>query len=153
MKILIVEDDRNYRAMVYDYLHHQGHDIMAVSDAVHAVALLNDHSHEIDLVLMDLSMPRLTGTELLESFAHWNNVNTRFIVVSGFVDPERYAKHPKIVGCLQKPFPFEKLGEVVMQVAKMPPLKPVGPMSSRAPMAPGSRAPMIVGASRLAKAL
>jgi two-component system, cell cycle sensor histidine kinase and response regulator CckA len=139
MKILIVEDDRNYRAMLYDYLHHQGHDVLAVSDAVHAVALLNEHSHEIALVLMDLSMPRLTGSELLESFAHWNNVSTRFVVVSGFVDPAQFANHPKIVACLQKPFPFEQLGEIVSKVAKMPQLK-AQPMPAGATRSPFARA-------------
>ena len=56
MKILIVEDDRSYRAMLYEFLHSEGHEVLAVSDALHAVALLNEQSHGVDLVLLDLVM-------------------------------------------------------------------------------------------------
>ena len=59
MKILIVEDSRDYRAMLYEFLHSQGADVMAVSDALHAVALLNQKDSDIELALLDLRMPRL----------------------------------------------------------------------------------------------
>lgn len=113
MKILITEDDREYRSLLYTFLHSKGHDVLAVSDAVHAVALLADHSHEIDLVLLDLNMPRLGGDDLLQSFGHWTACQTRFLIVSGRPDLERFASHPKLAGILHKPFPLAQLEELV----------------------------------------
>jgi DNA-binding response OmpR family regulator len=115
MKILIVEDDRNYRAMIYEFLHSEGHEVLAVSDALHAVALLNEHTHGIDLVLLDLKMPRLGGGTLIETFASWPRAQTCFIVMSGEPEYSTYRNHPQVVACLHKPFSFAQLRK---QIAK-----------------------------------
>jgi DNA-binding response OmpR family regulator len=127
MKILISEDDREYRSLLYSFLHAKGHDVLAVSDAVHTVALLADHSHEIDLVLLDLNTPRLRGDELLQSFGYWRTCKTRFLIVSGCADLERFSAHPRLAGILSKPFPLAKLDELVSQEAARQ--KQVGPVA------------------------
>lgn len=113
MKILIVEDDRTYRALLFEFLTNCGHDMLAVGDALHAVALLSDHSHDIGLVLLDLKMPRLSGDQLLNSFAYWNTCTTRFLIVSGGDNLEQYREHPKLVGILHKPFPLSSLSAAI----------------------------------------
>ena len=113
MKILIVEDDRNNRALLFEFLNARGHDVLAVSDALHAVALLGDHSHEIALVLLDLKMPRLSGDELLDSFAYWSTCTTRFLIVSGGDNLDQYKNHPKLAGILHKPFALSELEAAV----------------------------------------
>lgn len=118
MKILICDDDSNYRAMLYEHLHGQGHDMLAVSDALHAVALLNESTHDIDVVVLDLAMPRLGGDELIQTFAHWENCSVYFVVISGAFDPDVYRDHPKVVGCLQKPFHLQALNELVAEAGR-----------------------------------
>jgi DNA-binding NtrC family response regulator len=113
MKILIVEDDRDYRALLYEHLHGMGHDIMAVSDALHAVALLDENNNGIDLVMLDLNMPRLGGHEIMATYATWSKCRAQFIIMSGCFDPERYKDHPKVIGCLQKPITNEALREMI----------------------------------------
>lgn len=109
MKILIVEDDRSYRAMLYEFLHAEGHEVLAVSDAMHAVALLMESTHGIDLVLLDLKMPRMAGGTLMETFANWSRAQTRFIVMSGEPEYADFTGHPLVVACLHKPFSFAQL--------------------------------------------
>jgi DNA-binding NtrC family response regulator len=111
MKILIVEDSRDYRAMLYEFLHSQGHDVMAVCDALHAVALLNQNDCDIELALLDLRMPRLGGDVMMQTFAGWARCRTRFIVMSGELDVSDYEKHSRTVACLRKPFALEVLIE------------------------------------------
>lgn len=113
MKILIVEDDRNYRALLYELLHSMGHDIMAVSDALHAVALLDENNNGIDLVILDLNMPRLGGHEIMETYAGWSKCRAHFIIMSGCLDPDRYKDHPKVIGCLHKPMTNDVLRDMV----------------------------------------
>jgi DNA-binding NtrC family response regulator len=115
MKILIVEDDRNYRFVLYELLHVQGHDILAVSDALHAIALLDESENGIELVLLDLKMPRLGGDQVMNTFAHWSNCRARFIIMSGHVDPDRFKNHPKVIGCLHKPIEGDTLINMVNQ--------------------------------------
>ncbi len=119
MKILIVEDDRNYRFVLYELLHLQGHDVLVVSDALHAIALLDERDNAIDLVLLDLRMPRLSGDQVMETFAHWGECRARFIIMSGHVDPSRFKDHPKVIGCLQKPIEGPVLTNLVNEAAKL----------------------------------
>jgi DNA-binding NtrC family response regulator len=115
MKVLICDDDANYRAMLYEHLHSRSHDVLAVSDAMHAVALLSDANHGIDVVVLDLAMPRLGGDELIQTFAHWKNCSVHFVVISGAFDPEVYRDHPKVVGCLPKPFQLQALDGLIAE--------------------------------------
>lgn len=118
MKILICDDDPNYRAMLYEHLHSQGHDMLAVSDALHAVALLNEPSQDIEVVVLDLAMPRLGGDELIQTFAHWRSCSVYFVVISGAFDPEVYRDHPKVVGCLHKPFQLQALNALIAEAGR-----------------------------------
>jgi two-component system cell cycle sensor histidine kinase/response regulator CckA len=117
MKILIVEDDRSYRALLYEFLHTEGHEVLAVSDALHAVALLNEQSHGVDLVLLDLKMPRLGGITLMETFANWPGARPRFIVMSGEPEFSLFQTHPLVVACLHKPFSFQELQQQVEKLS------------------------------------
>ena len=87
----------------------QGHEVLAVSDALHAVALLNEQTHGVDLVLLDLKMPRLGGMTLMETFANWPGARPRFIVMSGEPEYSTFKNHPLVVACLHKPFSFSQL--------------------------------------------
>lgn len=113
MKILIVEDDTNYRAMLFEHLSSLGHDVLAVSDAHHAVALLNERDNGIEIALMDLNMPRLSGEVMMKTFAKWVRCRTRFIIMSGELAVAEYENHPAVVGCLDKPFSLDALTDLV----------------------------------------
>ena len=113
MNILIVEDDRDYRAMLYEFLHSQGHEVLAVSDALHAVALLNEVNNGIDLALLDIKMPRLGGDAIMDTFTSWNRCATSFIVMSGEPDSARYESHPAVIAFLSKPFSFGELEQKI----------------------------------------
>lgn len=117
MKILIVEDDRAYRALLFEFLTNCGHDVLAVSDALHAVALLSEQGHAVELVLLDLKMPRMSGDELMNSFAHWSTCTTRFFIVSGGDNIADYAGHPRLAGSLRKPFALTELDAAINAVA------------------------------------
>lgn len=117
MKILIVEDDRVYRALLFEFLTACGHDVLAVSDALHAVALLSEQGHAVDLVLLDLKMPRMSGDELMNTFAHWSTCTTRFLIVSGGDNIDDYKDHPRLAGSLRKPFALSELDVAIKAAA------------------------------------
>ena len=117
MKILIVEDDRSYRAILYEFLHGEGHEVLAVSDALHAVALLNEQTHGVDLVLLDLKMPRLGGITMMETFANWPGARPHFIVMSGEPEFALFKNHPHVIACLHKPFSFDQLQRQLRKVS------------------------------------
>ncbi len=61
MRILVVEDERSLREALVDLLSRRGFEIEAVADGISAVE--RGESSEIDLVLLDLALPRLDGVE------------------------------------------------------------------------------------------
>jgi signal transduction histidine kinase/ActR/RegA family two-component response regulator len=65
-KILLVEDEEGVRALARRILEGQGYTVLTASDAREALAVLNDPSNRIDLMLTDMVMPHMTGRDLAE---------------------------------------------------------------------------------------
>ena len=60
--ILVVDDDDDTRDVLITLLEGEGYRVRAVSDALHALAVLR--SEHISLILLDLMMPGMNGREL-----------------------------------------------------------------------------------------
>lgn len=58
-KILVVEDDQTIRELVRDFLVEQNYLVETASDGVEAIEITK--KHQPDLVILDLSLPKLTG--------------------------------------------------------------------------------------------
>lgn len=61
-KILIVDDDQEFRQELREFL--EGYEIIEASDGVQALTLLR-RANEIGLVLLDVNMPGVSGTDVL----------------------------------------------------------------------------------------
>lgn len=62
-KILLVDDDLVFRELLKQALENEGYQVLAAEDGVMAmIALKEEH---IDLILLDLMMPRMSGFDLL----------------------------------------------------------------------------------------
>lgn len=64
MRILLVDDDAFLRDMYATKFTEGGHVVEAVDNGEDALVYLTEN--EVDVVLMDMVMPRVTGLELLE---------------------------------------------------------------------------------------
>ena len=62
-KILIAEDDKNVQALIVFKLKNSGYDVVAVNNGVEALEYLK-HS-TVDLVMLDMMMPLMSGREAL----------------------------------------------------------------------------------------
>ncbi len=63
--ILLVEDEEMMRSMAETMLTRLGFKVLIAKDGVEAVEVFEQHSNEIDVVLSDLTMPRMNGFETL----------------------------------------------------------------------------------------
>ena len=61
----------------------------------------------------DADEPRLGGDQIMKTYASWTKCHARFIVMSGFFNPEHYKDHPKVIGCLSKPISNDALKKMV----------------------------------------
>ena len=65
-KVLVVDDDPIVLRAVSEILRRDGHHVVAVDDAVEGLTLVSDSS--FDVVCLDITMPNVSGMELLRAF-------------------------------------------------------------------------------------
>lgn len=109
--ILIVDDDETVRDALHD-LFEEEHRCHMAETAEQAMKWLE--TEEYDVVLTDISMPGLSGVELL-GVIQQQQANTPVIIISGLSDQE-HARGLIDMGAfdyLVKPFRLEKVEESV----------------------------------------
>ncbi len=62
--VLLVEDDGDVREFVQDVLRAHGYDVLAAVDGTQALALIEQHPAPIHLLVTDVIMPRMMGSEV-----------------------------------------------------------------------------------------
>ncbi len=114
--ILLVDDDPPFLALSQELLEYIGYRVLTAGSGDQAVELFSRHHPHIDLVIMDLNLPRLDGYEVL------NRLKTlaptvKVIVTSGFFGEEELAQLEAagVAGTIPKPFRAHQLQE---QIAK-----------------------------------
>lgn len=103
--VLVVDDDAVVREGMARMLEALGCSVASEPDGQSAVAYLREHRHEVDLVLLDLVMPGMSGRE---TFAAMQAIDpgVRVLIASGYsLDGEAQAMlESGARGFLQKPF-------------------------------------------------
>ena len=109
-KLLVIDDDEklvgNYRELLTPY----GFEVLIALDGEQAMPLVDAHP-DIQLVILDLSMPRMDGREWLRWFRAKRH-DSPVIVISGYkLEPADEELKPAVV--LEKPFHVAELLDLV----------------------------------------
>ena len=89
--ILLVDDEDLVRNINERLLKALGYQILTAVDGVEGLARYQEHRSEISLVLLDLTMPRMSGAETFRQLREWNP-DLPVIIYSGYVvDPKEFA--------------------------------------------------------------
>ena len=116
--ILFVEDEDLLVETVCIFLESKGYIVHIAHDGIEAVKVYKEHRHEIDLVLTDLGLPGMTGTDEFKKLKEINP-DVGVIFASGFFDPDIKSELLKAGarGFIQKPYTpddiLKKLREVL----------------------------------------
>jgi two-component system cell cycle response regulator CpdR len=111
--ILVVDDDSALRGFLKKALIKNGHKVIEASDGEDAIAILDTQADNIHLVLTDIVMPNINGTELASHIQkHYAHIKIMFM--TGFSAMELNGKdnHPHIK-TVSKPF---HLNDIVKRV-------------------------------------
>lgn len=111
-KVLIVDDEAGMRDMLRWSLHDAEYEILVARDGTEAAELLA--AGAVDLVVTDLTMPRLGGFGLLEVAAR---TGTPVIVMTGFgtVEMAVHAMRRGAADFLLKPFDVARLASRISE--------------------------------------
>ncbi len=112
--ILVVDDEPTIREVAAQLLEEAGYRVLLARDGREGVDVLREHAGEIDLVLLDMTMPGLSGTEALDQMCRVEP-GVRVLLSSGYTQPdtEDLSSAENLAGFIQKPYGAELLARKV----------------------------------------
>ncbi|HUP02890.1 MAG TPA: PAS domain S-box protein [Bryobacteraceae bacterium] len=112
--VLIVDDEAVVRAMAKTALERHGYAVLIADGGEAAVDLCKRHPGEIALVILDLSMPRMSGEEALPALRRIRP-DIKVLISSGFSEAEAMSVFAgqRVSGFVQKPYTATRLAERV----------------------------------------
>ena len=109
-RILVVDDDRDMQALLQDLLESEAYEVDTAPDGLLALEKLVQRREQYEVILLDLTMPRMNGLQLIQVLRQQEEACVRnIIVVSGNQDAMQQAMWLGIRSCLAKPFDLETL--------------------------------------------
>lgn len=117
-RMLIVDDEDSVRLPLAELLRAMGHDVVEAADGKEGVSIYSEKWRDIDLVIIDMIMPGVSGHD---AFRQMKGINPgiRSILASGFsMDSEaRSMLADGVLGFIQKPYRksdlIKKISEVI----------------------------------------
>lgn len=119
--ILVVDDQEGVRGLLRRELTDRGHTVLEAADGAEGLHLVRRRNGAVDLILSDVVMPQMNGTELA------THIGVEFpdvpvILMSAFTPAgvARVGVGESLVPVLQKPFEPTQLAELVQLALEHP---------------------------------
>jgi CheY-like chemotaxis protein/anti-sigma regulatory factor (Ser/Thr protein kinase) len=120
--ILVVEDESAVRSVMCRSLRARGYEILEAKNGEDALLIAEKHNAPIHLVVTDVVMPEMGGTELFSHLRRWYPT-MRTLFISGYTKgaiPEEALEAGGGAGFLPKPFTLDQLAAEVRRVIALP---------------------------------
>lgn len=111
-KLLLIEDNILLQETTRELLEAFDHQVYTAGSGKEAREIMAEHIHEIDLVLLDLTLPDIGGEELLTELAQ-TYPGLKVVLCTGALAEDDLRHHPAVKGFLAKPFDFGELRRAV----------------------------------------
>jgi len=117
--ILVAEDQPDLRRMICQFLQELGYSVLEAKDGGDAVALAEQYKGTIDVLLTDIVMPHVRGSEVARRLVA-SRPGMKVIFMSGYTEGEFGAAPGETYGpgttLLQKPFELDSLAGKLREV-------------------------------------
>jgi PAS domain S-box-containing protein len=114
--IMVVDDDEAVRSLTRDMLEQCGFAVVTADDGVAAIELLREQPFAVDAVLLDMTMPRLSGEDTYRGLLELRR-DLPVIVASGYSEQDTIDRFgsPRPRAFLQKPY---RIGELRVAIER-----------------------------------
>jgi two-component system, cell cycle sensor histidine kinase and response regulator CckA len=129
--VLVVEDEQLMLRLLEKFLSQQGYQVMVASDGEEAIEVYCRHKLEIDVVLLDVGLPKLTGWDVLLRMKE-ENPDVRVVIATGYLAPQMKTEMLRVAvkHFVDKPYVLDELVETLQGLIDAP----VAPNSSNTPV-------------------
>jgi two-component system, cell cycle sensor histidine kinase and response regulator CckA len=112
--ILLVDDDEMVQSVTRELLEVSGYEVQSATSGAGAMALLKIPDNQIDLMLLDLSLPDGNGLDWLPKLTAVRP-EVRIVICTGsfYEVASGLKEHPSVKAILHKPFTLPTLQEIV----------------------------------------
>jgi PAS domain S-box-containing protein len=115
--VLMIDDEDALRLPIAQMLRRKGFSVLEAGDGVMGVDLFRAHAAETDVVLLDLTLPGMSGADVYGELRKWRpDVPVVLSTAYGRNKVMAELKEPKSVYYLQKPYRIQELTDLLRKV-------------------------------------
>ena len=104
MNILVVDDEQRMRKIVKDFLVASGYIVLEAEDGEKALEVFQENKNKIDLILLDVMMPKLDGWSVLRQIRQESKVPIIMLTARGEEQDELFGFELGVDEYISKPF-------------------------------------------------
>jgi two-component system, cell cycle sensor histidine kinase and response regulator CckA len=115
--VLVVEDEQLMRRLLERILSSRDTSVMLAADGQEAIDIYRDHKGEINVVLLDLGLPKISGWEVFNNLRQ-ENPDVCIVVASGYMEPQVKSRmhDAGVEHFIEKPYRLDQLLETLYGV-------------------------------------
>ena len=113
--ILVVDDESRMRKLIKDFLAVKGFSILEAEDGEKALQVYEENSQKIDLILLDVMMPKLDGWSVLRQIRQTSKVPIIMLTARGEEQDELFGFELGVDEYISKPFSPKILVEAILK--------------------------------------
>ncbi len=102
--ILVVDDELRMRKLIKDFLNVKGYKILEAEDGEQALQIFEKNEKSINLILLDVMMPKLDGWSVLRQIRQTSNVPIVMLTARGEEQDELFGFELGVDEYISKPF-------------------------------------------------
>jgi CheY-like chemotaxis protein len=115
--ILVVEDEVYMLRLLEKVLSKQGYQVLTVTDGEEAIEVHRSHKDAIDIILLDLGLPKISGQDVLVKLKT-EKPEVKIVVASGYLEPDLSSEIERagVKHFVQKPYNLDEVVKIVQSV-------------------------------------
>jgi two-component system cell cycle sensor histidine kinase/response regulator CckA len=119
--VLLVEDEEMMVLLLRKTLSKHGYTVLVALDGEEALNLFDLHKEEIDIVLLDIGLPKKDGGDVVLKMIE-ERPDVKVVVSSGYIDPESKVKMHQagVRDFIEKPYTPADVVEILQAVSENP---------------------------------
>ncbi len=102
--ILVVDDEQRMRKLVKDFLKAKGYSILEAEDGEKALEVFEENKNKIELILLDVMMPKLDGWSVLRQIRQASKIPIVMLTARGEEQDELFGFELGVDEYIAKPF-------------------------------------------------